>query len=268
MLILPIVNRGRILNVEVKLKNASKVRGGIRFSDADESEVIVNGELFSKSMYMDDKSDTAIVDFIRHKSIRLRRNYLVTTREESSSSSYDVYEVELPPRGVSKSLDSLYASLVTDLRKEIPGHKRGRYLSLKKHGIDDMVSDVRLGRLDYILKHSSSRDDVVRLARQEGVLDLIETVDFLRCIDCTVVSDASINEESLQGVVHALNKVNTRDSRNLVNYYQMAMDNRDIYSKLSSVSKMVYGKPLDLIQSTHQKQKQLVKTEGVNLNAA
>ena len=43
MLILPIVNRNRVLNVEVKLKNAGKIRTGVRFADASESEVIVNG---------------------------------------------------------------------------------------------------------------------------------------------------------------------------------------------------------------------------------
>ena len=44
MLILPIVNRNRILKIHVTLKNAEKVRRGVNFSDAKESEVIVNGK--------------------------------------------------------------------------------------------------------------------------------------------------------------------------------------------------------------------------------
>ena len=66
----------------------------------------------------------------------------------------------------------------------------------------------------------------------------------------------------MQTVVDSLKKLNTRDSRNLVSYYNMAMSNRDIYSRMSSIHKMVYDKPLTLIQSKKQKSKQLVKSMG------
>ena len=74
MLVLPIVNVDRILHVEVKLKSANKIKSGIRFSDASESEIIVNGKLFSESLYKDDKSRRAVVDFIRNTSLRNKRN--------------------------------------------------------------------------------------------------------------------------------------------------------------------------------------------------
>lgn len=263
MLILPIVNRGRVLNVEVKLKGANKVRTGIRFSDSDESEVIVNGNSFSSSTYKDDKNSDAILNFIRNNSIRIRRNYLITTREESSSSSYDVYEVEQPPRKINDGLDSLYISLITDLRKEIPGHDRGRYLSLKKLGVGQHLSDEKIQRLESIVKNVSDTREWPALFRREGVTDLVETLEFLKCLDCTVVADSSVKEDSLSDMVDALKKVNTRESRNLSSYYNMALDNRDIYSKLSYINKLVYDKPLDLIQSKKQKQKQLVKTGSV-----
>ena len=60
-------------------------------------------------------------------------------------------------------------------------------------------------------------------------------------------------------MVESLRKLNTRDSRNLINYYNMALSNRDIYSKLSYVNKIVYNKPFTLIQSKRQKKKQLIK---------
>ena len=42
----------------------------------------------------------------------------------------------------------------------------------------------------------------------------------------------------------------------------MALANRDIYAKLSYLNKILYGRPLSLIQSESQKQKQLVKTNN------
>ncbi len=260
MLILPIINKGRILHVEVKLKTAHKVKSGIRFSDAIESEVIVNGKHFSESLYKDDKSKSAIVDFIRNSSIRSRKNYLVTTREESSSNAYDVYEVEQPPKKVTEGLDNLYASTITDLRKDIPGHDRGRYLSLKALGVGSHLTDAKIEKIENIVKNVKDTSQWDALFNQEGVADLVETLNFFRSFEGTVVPNSSINEEQFMSILNSLSKVNTRESRNMNSYYNMACDNRDIYSKLSYINKLVYAKPLNLIRSQHQRQKQFVKT--------
>lgn len=260
MLILPIINKGRVLHVEVKLKSASKVKKGIRFSDANESEVIVNGKLFSDSLYKDDKSRRAVLDFVRNNSIRNRRNYLVTTREEASSNSYDVYEVEQPPRKIAEGLDNLYASLITDLRKEIPGHRRGRYVSLKSLGVGNHLTDEKIEKLEYIVKNVNDTSRWGEIFKREGIVDLVETLVFLNGLECTVVPNSSVNEGQLQGIIDSLNKVNTREARNLNSYYNMASDNRDIYSKLSYVNRLVNDKPLALIQSQRQREKQFIKT--------
>ena len=185
MLILPIVNRGRVLNVAVRLKDSSKIRTGIRFSDASESEVIVNGKLFSTSIYKDDKSPLALIEFIRNNSIRLKRNFIVTTREESDSTTYDVYEVALPPVKVSEGLDKLYVSLITDMRKEIPYHDRGRYLSFSKLGLNSEFSDDKIERLEFVVNNIKDSSQWPMLFRREGVMNLVETLDYLKCLECT-----------------------------------------------------------------------------------
>ena len=81
-----------------------------------------------------------------------------------------------------------------------------------------------------------------------------------------MVDDTTIAEDTLQVMVESLRKLNTRESRNLASYYNMALSNRDIYAKLSTVNKIIYDKPLTLIQSKRQKQKQLVKSMGENTN--
>ena len=177
-----------------------------------------------------------------------------------------MYEVEQPPRKVNDALDNLYVSAITDMRKEIPGNKRGRYLSLDKLGIGDILTDEKIETLGVVVRNTGNPEELNSMLSKTGISDLVDTIDFLKLFDCTVVEDTTIAEEALQGMVDSLKKLNTRETRNLASYYNMALKNRDIYSKLSTINKMVYGKPLTLIQS--KRQKQLVKAMGDSSNAA
>ena len=264
MLVLPIVNRNRVLNVEVKLKNARKIRSGIKFADAGESEIIVNGKRLSDSSFKNTRTDRAAVDFIRNTSVKFRRNFLITTREESSSTFYDVYEVEQPMERVNDGLENLYVSVITDMRKEIPRHNRGRYLSLKKLGVADNVTDEKIRMLQDIVSNIKDSSQWPILFERVGIMDLVLTLDFIKQFDFTVIDDTTISEEALHEIISSLEKINTRDSRNLSSYYSMALSNRDVYTKLSTVNKILYDKPLVLIQSKRQKEKQLVKSMGEN----
>lgn len=259
MLILPIVNRNRILNVHVKLKDVEKIRKGIKFEDAEESEVVVNGKKMSDSIYKDIKEDTAVVDFIRNNSLNYRRNFLVTTREETNSAFYDVYEVKQPPKKINKQLDSLYSSVITDMRKEIPGVKRGRYISLEKLGFNEYLTDEKITRLQRIVKDVRDERQWPELFEAAGVADLRDTIEFINNFDCTVISDTTIPEDKFGEILKPLEILNTQDSRKLRNYYNMALTNKEIYGKLSYINKIIYDRPLNLIQSKSQKQKKLVK---------
>ena len=112
MLILPIVNKNRILNVHITLKHAEKVRKRVSFPDAQESEIIVNGKKLSESIYNDSRDYNAALNFIRYNTMHYPRNYLITTRGERDSNLYDVYEVAPPPRKVNDGLDKKNSSIV------------------------------------------------------------------------------------------------------------------------------------------------------------
>ena len=257
MLILPIVNNKRVMNVEIKLKGAEKVRRGVRADDAREGEIIVNREKFSESSFNHSKDINAPIDFIRSKSILFPRNFLVTTRLRESSKSFDVYQVPQPPKKVNSALDALYSKTIKDMQCEIPGkEQRGRYVSFKDLGID--VNTDRISTLQRIVKEEKS-DRWGDKFREAGVIDLPETADFLNHFECTVLSDTTIAEESLQDTLRALSSINTRDYRNLKKYYNMAKSNADIYTKISYISKIVYDKPLSLKHVHDSRQKQYVK---------
>lgn len=255
MLIFPIVNKNRIMMVEMRLRNARKIRTDFYSQDANESDIIVNREKFSNSIFKNSREENAPTDFIRAKSILYPRNFLVTTKQKNDSIKYDVYEVEQPPRRVNECLDKLYGKAITDLRKEIPGIKnRGRYVSFEKLGMDEYLTKEKIDKLQEIVSEERDQSKWPELFAKEGIADISDTLEFINNFECTVVSDTTIPETSLQDTLKAFGKIQTKDFRQLNKYYIMAQGNAKIYSKISRINKIMYDEPLTLIQSERQKQ--------------
>ena len=265
MLILPIVNKQRVMNVEVKLKHVKKIRSGVSYDDASPSDVIISKERFLKSSFACVKDDKAPIDFIRSRSVLYPRNFLVTTKHANDSLLYDVYEVDRPPKKVNDSLDSFYGKAITDLRQEIPKvSKRGRYISFEKLGIDQCLTDDKIAKLQKIVKEEKDSSKWLSLFERNGVSDLNDTIDFLSNFDYTVLSDYSIPEDSLRDTLSALEVINTRDYRNLKNYYEMAKSNTDIYTKISYIHQIIYDRPLTLLQAKVVDSKRFIKRKDDN----
>ncbi|MBR5370524.1 MAG: hypothetical protein IK137_04405 [Bacilli bacterium] len=262
MLILPIVNKNRVLNVELRLRNARKIKTNVISEESRESDIIVNRERFSNSIFKDSREENAPTEFIRAKSILYPRNFLVTTKTKNDSKQYDVYEVAQPPRKVNESLDKLYGKAITDLRKEIPGVKnRGRYVSFEKLGMDKYLTEDKINKLQEVIREERDQSKWPEIFEREGIADIGNTLDFINNFECTVVSDTTIPETSMQDVLKSLSIINTKDHRQLNKYYIMAQKNAKIYKQISRINKIMYDEPLTLIQSERQKQeqKQLVK---------
>lgn len=260
MLVFPIVNKRKIVNVKIALRNAEKIRTGVMYDDAIESDIIVNRTKFSESSLSDSNDINAPVDFIRSKSMLYPRKFLVTTKEKANSELYDVYEVAPPPKKVNDNLDKLYSKAITDLRKEVPDSKvNGRYISFDDLGIGDDLTEEKIARLQKIVKEEPDESRWPRLFEEAGITDLQDTVDFMNNFECFVLSDSEIPETSLQDSLKALSVINTRDFRNLKKYYSMAKSNTEIYTKISYINKIIYDKPLTLRQVRKESQKQLIK---------
>ena len=167
---------------------------------------------------------------------------------------------------VNKQLDDLYGSVVTDMRKEIPGSSKGRYLSFEKLGIDKNLSDDKISMLQDIVKNVPDEDKWPVLFKGAGISDLIETIDFVNTFDCRVISDTTIPEDSITDTLEIFKKLNTKDYKNISNYYNIALGNKKIYNKLLYINKLVYNKPLDLIKSGKNKNKVLVKNNREELD--
>lgn len=261
MLIVPIVSHHNFYDVEIRLKNAKKIKTNLFSQDNNENDIIVNREKFSNSIFKNSIEENAPTDFIRAKSINYPRNFLVTTRQMHNSKSYDVYEVAQPPRRVNKCLDKLYGKAITDLKEEIPGvENRGRYVSLEKLGMNEYLTEEKIDKLQEIVAEEKDQSKWPELFEREGIADVSSTLDFINSFEWTVVSGTTIPVTSIQDTLKSLSVIKTKDFRQLNKYYIMAQKNADIYRKISRIHRIMYDEKMTLIQS--ERQKQLAKKQN------
>ena len=261
MLVLPIVNKNRILNVKVSLKGITKVREEASNDDFLESDIIVNGRSFINSHFCNSASFNPIVDFIRANLVSQSKNYSVVTKKASNGAGFDVYKVDIPPAKVSDVFDRLYEKAVLDISKETPGILKSKYLTFKNIGLADVFSDENVQRVRKIVANVYDQSYWTGMFEEEGLTEMFQILDLINILNFTIVSGSSISEESLLAIRDSFDKINSKDTKSLNNYYNMAIDNQDIYGKMSYVSMMVFGRPLNLIKSGNQKKTtQLVKS--------
>lgn len=268
MLIMPILNTSKngttkIYNVMISLKTASKVRESTVANGINEEDVIIGNSSFNSSLFnTKNKEDNVVVNFIRSKNSRMnKKNFLVTTRNYTDKIAYDLYSIDIPPRKVTKGLDNLYGKAIIDIQKKIPNIKKGRYVSLKKIGVVDHISDERLEQLKYIVDSASNDANLQYMLLAHNLGDLKATLDFIKLFDFTIISEATIYESQITDLLESLKFTATRESKNLRKYYDLAKENRDAYYKLSSLNKIINGKTINLIQNK-EKSKVFVKTSS------
>lgn len=252
LLILPIVNKNRVLNVLVTLRDSEKVRKGVSSDEISESDIIVNGRCFSKSSFADSKDPIVILDFIRNNLVMQSKFFSVTTKAGLNSNLCDVYHVNGVPVRVNDIFDRLYVSTLLDMQKETPDNLKGKYLSFRRVGLGDVFSDEKVSRMKKIIDNVDS-SSWMSFFKDDGLVDMLQMLDLLNLFDFTVVGGATISEDTFKGILTSFGKINSKDTKSLNNYYNMAVENSDIYAKMSYVSKMVYDKPFNLIQSSNQK---------------
>lgn len=275
MLTMPILNKSRkgimrICNIEITSKNAHKVKEGAVLKGFNESDVVTNGVSFNDSIYnTKNKEPNSTVNFLRNFNYRTgKKDFLITTRKYQDSDLYDIYSVKMPPKKISAGLDNLYGSVILDLKNETPGNKKGRYISLKKLGIDKTITEDKIYRLREIVNNEKDIERIKELMQINGISDLYRTVEYMNNFDFTIIDEATIPEEQFKVVLDSFEKLNSKDYKNLRNYYSIAEDNRDVYNKLTTISKILYNRPINLIKKSSDKQKVLVKTPDETKNAA
>ena len=252
MIILPIYNRGRVLNVKVELKNSKKLGKKTPNFNINPSDVIVNGYKFSDS-YLSNTISTpkTIMGFIRTNSKTGKSNILVSTKEENGT--YDLYEIDSIPDKVSEGVDNLIGTLILALKNESSTQK-GRYLDLEKIELFDIITLERIRDLEFLSKNMD-KVNLTRYIEEHDLRCLFRLLQSLEQFDFTVLKNSKIDEDKFNEFLGFLEPTNSRDYNNLKNYLEIAKNNQREYSKISYLNKVINNKPLDLIHSSHSKVK-------------
>ncbi len=266
MLILPILNKDKVFNAELKLNIATLENNGtLLFEDVGESDVMVNSKKLSESKL--DKNN--VVEFIRYNSINYPRDFFVNTRNKQfnkkkfdeignrikSDNTFSTYRVRPIPSRVNIYLDRLLNCIFIDMMNTVPNKdNNGRYVSLKRLGFDEFLTDEKISRLKSIISSVNDPSKLPALFKNAGVADLVDLVSFFDIFEATVVPKSSVKEEDLVKMLNRFEKIHSRDFKSLNNYYNIAKENSEIYAKINIVSRLLYDKPFRLVQSEKQRQ--------------
>ena len=150
MLVLPIINRNRILNVEVNLKNAVKVSDEFYTKDIRPSDIVVNGNSYYEYLnlkHLTTSTTSSVMEFVRLSSKSGTKSILVSTKTDDNN-KYDVYRITKITDKISDGFDSLIGTLILDLKNRTPNQKN-RYLDLKKLQVFDIISEYSLEKIEY-----------------------------------------------------------------------------------------------------------------------
>ncbi len=254
MLVMPILinsnnSRAKICNVEIRLKNASKVKKRTDLKGFGQGDIIVNGTNFNNSVYNTaNKKSNVVVNFIRNNNMRSdRKNFLISTRSYSDSPLFDLYNIDVPSRKISSGLDNLLGSVLIDMQKEIPDIKRGRNIDLKQLGIDAHITDDKIEKLRYIVENVEDKSKWDYLFSANGIGDLKSTLDFMNLFDFTIINEATISKDELSSIIDSFSYLCDQNYRTLQKYYDKSFNNRDVFHKLNILSQLIYDKPIHLI---------------------
>lgn len=270
MLILPVINKGKIFNAELKLVHCTKLYKNTAnlFDNAHESDVVINGKSLKDSNW--DKKD--IMNFIKGNSINQPRDFYVNTKNEqfnekrydiignrlSEKETFESYKIANPYKLRSFNFDKLYNVMLLDIINKVPNKQNnGRYVSLKELGFDEVVNDQSVEQLENITNSVRDTSKWDPLFREYKIEDLVKYIDFFNLFEATVIPHSTISSEEVEDVVEKLSVIKSRDYKNLNKYYKIAKENTEIYKNLNKASNLLYGKPFRFVQSEKQRAKRM-----------
>ena len=220
MLILPVINKGKIFNAELKLVHCKKLDKNIAntFDSAKESDVIINGKSLRDSNW--DKKD--IMSFVKGNSLNQPRDFYVNTKNEQfnekrydiignrlqEKDTYETYKIANPYKLTSFNFEKLYDVMLLDIINKVPNKQNnGRYVSLKELGFDEVVNDQSIEQLENITNSVRDTSKWDPLFREYKIEDLVKCIDFFNLFEATVVPNSTIPYDEVEDVVDKLSTI-------------------------------------------------------------
>lgn len=254
MIVLPIVNRNRIFNVKVEMKNAKKVAKNINDDNVCESDIVVNNRSYLQSNYASRQTTPeSVMKFLRDASKIGRGNVLVSTKSSVSDNKYDIYEVVNILDKITDGCDNLMGMLLLDLKNECLSSK-SRYLNLKNLGVFDHITAERIEKIQYA-SENMGYINISKYIKENDLECLFKTLELFKYLDFTIIPSSVISLDEFNNFMNFLKPAKSKDYYNLKKYYDIALSNKNEYSKLSYLNKLVNNKSLNLIHNSKDKVK-------------
>lgn len=239
MLVMPLLYKGKIYNMEVRLKNVYEVEEKSIFEYPYESDVIVNGRSYNHSeYYVSNASHDSIVRFIRNHFVPSSSSFLLTSRKNNEG-HMKTFQIQAPLSHVTDGLDMLYGSVLLDMKKQIPDRYKDRNISLKRLGVASHITEEKLKVLRKVVSSNSSFS--TNKEKDEILHNFLDTFHFLNQFECRIIGNATILEKMIQGVMEPLSSIYTSSANEIRDYYQMAQENANEYAKLDYMTRIMTG---------------------------
>ncbi len=247
MIVMPIVNGGKVYNVKISPKYTYEDRGLETFEKRYESDIVVNGNSYNQSRYNIEKAPlNNTIDFIRNNSLFISSTFLVTSRRNGDG-KISTFRIATPPVFVSKGLDLLYSSVIQNMKKSIPGREKDRNVSLKRFGVTEHITETNLSLLRKVTQFGYI-NETSEFLNDNRINQLYQTLNFLNTFDCTIIEEATMEEKALRDMIFSFNGIETKEARLLHDYYEMAKENSEEYVKLDYLSRIMTGEALHWIR--------------------
>ena len=246
MVILPILNKDKIYNVEVKLKNVIEDSELGLFEKHYESDIVINGQSYNESTYHEKNAPLINLSYFIRNSSLYTGSYVLTSRRNDQGKMH-TYRIAMPPLKISDGLDSLYSSVIQNMKKEIPEHEKGKYISLKSLGVFDHLKE----RPAFLFNEGFLNKEQ-QLEKEKFTQLLTKTCSFLQIFDCRVIEDAILDVKTLDTSMQPFVLMKTEEGKKLQKYYNLAEENASEYRELQSLVRNLMGETFHWIRQEKQ----------------
>lgn len=247
MLVVPIINNGKIMNYEIKLRNQEivnkdEIGPNSPFARINSGEVYYKGRCYSK--WFDDKSisKAAVVDNIKNFSIQTNgenNNIFVSTKTYKNSPSFDIYKVGLPNLDTYYGVKELYGRMLDDIRRSVPDNSKSRIVSMKALHIDRGIDDNKMAIIKRLNDEftNASEETMNRLYTNNGVYNTVNLVKVMTDVFGFKKVETS-NEDLTEylAILKSESDLNTDLSKKMQKKYDIAVDNTEVFNKIAKIA--------------------------------
>ena len=247
MLVVPIINNGKIMNYEIKLRNQEivnkdEIGPNSPFARINSGEVYYKGRCYSK--WFEDKSfsKASVVDNIKNFSVQTNsenNNIFVSTKTYKNSPSFDIYKVGLPNLDTYYGIKELYGRMIDDIRRSVPDNSKSRIISFKTLGIDRNIDYDKINLIKRINDEftNASEETMDRIYTNNGVYNTVNLVRVITDVfGFKAVDTAHEDLGEYMAILNAENELNTDLGKKMQKKYDIAVDNTEVFNKIAKVA--------------------------------